>query len=78
MGGGCPDNEKCLLTCSGCNRGSGKVRASCAAPGAGIYWWICRCYFSDGAPCPPTGGPKCPGPPPHFQSLHLPSRNVTV
>ncbi|KAL8121763.1 hypothetical protein AgCh_018491 [Apium graveolens] len=63
-GGGCPDLSKCEQTCGSCYVGIGKVVASCIAPGAGIYWWICRCDFENGAPCPPpVGGPKCPDPP---------------
>ncbi|KAK1390622.1 hypothetical protein POM88_018800 [Heracleum sosnowskyi] len=79
VGGGCPDLTACEQTCGGCYRGIGKVIASCEAPGAGVYWWICHCYFEDGAPCPPVGGPKCPDPPAlatHAPLVHPPAPAV--
>lgn len=59
VGGGCPDVKACGLTCSPCYRGIGRVTAYCRAPDGGIPA-LCVCEFTEGAPCPPPGTPKCP------------------
>ncbi|XVF63073.1 hypothetical protein PTKIN_Ptkin09bG0059500 [Pterospermum kingtungense] len=68
-GGGCPDVNKCVETCSPCYRGVGQITAFCRPAGGGIPFDECICYFSHGAPCNPPGPPKCPGLPPTNMTL---------
>ncbi|KAH9703946.1 putative ribosomal large subunit pseudouridine synthase SVR1 [Citrus sinensis] len=62
-GGGCPDDvQECIKLCGPCFRGIGKVVAFCRPAGGGVPFDECVCSFTEGAPCPPPGPPRCPGP----------------
>ncbi|WCJ23827.1 hypothetical protein M5689_005830 [Euphorbia peplus] len=69
IGGGCPDVNACLETCRPCYRGIGIVTPGCAGPDGPFPYWVCRCYFRNGAPCPPPGPPKCPKTWPSFSNV---------
>lgn len=71
IGGGCPDEYQCALTCSTCYRGVGKVASYCRAGGGGFPYDSCVCAMSDGAPCSPSGPPKCPNWPRPHSSTNL-------
>ncbi|KAI5347744.1 PREDICTED: MTR_3g105840 [Prunus dulcis] len=60
IGGGCPDEDECTMTCITCYRNVGHVRSYCRSGGEGIPFDSCICVMSDGAPCNPIGPPKCP------------------
>lgn len=62
-GGGCPDDvQECIKLCGPCSRGIGKIVAFCRPAGGGVPFDECVCSFTEGAPCPPPGPPRCPGP----------------
>ena len=63
IGGGCPNEDECMLTCQPCYWGFRVISAFCRPSGGGIQIDQCICSFKKGVPCSPCGPPKCLRPP---------------